>query len=221
MNFFPVIIKTQHVTEIREYIEKVHRVSMYKAYITYADKFGHNKISHWDVMCTYLWHFHRDEYSWHIDESTGVLDPGLSRKNATADMLVPKAHIAVHTRYQLYKTSLALLLRTGYCASPASRALSSASLLPVWADCSNVTDHDEAALVTYMHSFEYARTDLAFKFDGLLDAYRKRKARVAACSHDWRFEYLNETYLESALRSGNFYYPDTEPHWLKMFSKHY
>lgn len=59
MNYFPVLFKTSHVKEIREYIEQQHNTSFNQVYIRYADKFGHHQVSHWDVMCTYLWHFHR------------------------------------------------------------------------------------------------------------------------------------------------------------------
>ncbi len=81
-----------------------------------------------NIMCSYLWWFHRDEYSWHIMETqphwSGVSPPGqvgsLEEAGITHKMLYPKPSVAIHLDYhpkafRNKKQNVNFLLRQGYC----------------------------------------------------------------------------------------------------------
>lgn len=61
MSYFPVIIKTSHLALIRNFIAKYHNMSFDEVFRTVilAQEF-----SQFNIMCTYLWAHHRDEYVW-------------------------------------------------------------------------------------------------------------------------------------------------------------
>ena len=59
MSYFPVILETAHIAEMRAYVEKIHGrpfIEVYKGLY----RFG--VYCHYSIMCNYIWHFHRDKY---------------------------------------------------------------------------------------------------------------------------------------------------------------
>ena len=69
MSYFPVVMKTQHVKEMREYIEKIHGKPLLEVTVEWINKHQHI-VAHFHVMCIFMWHFHPDEYDWHLAGST-------------------------------------------------------------------------------------------------------------------------------------------------------
>lgn len=63
MSYFPVIIKTAHLPLIRNYIAKRHGKTFDEAFrdVIQVSERGY---SQFNIMTTYLWAFHRDEYTW-------------------------------------------------------------------------------------------------------------------------------------------------------------
>jgi hypothetical protein len=61
MSYFPVIVKTAHIREMREYLARYHNKSFDQAF---KENINSNHYSQFGIMCTYLWGFHKDEYSW-------------------------------------------------------------------------------------------------------------------------------------------------------------
>ncbi|KAL3873070.1 hypothetical protein ACJMK2_036229 [Sinanodonta woodiana] len=108
MSYFPVIIKVEHVVEVRKYLEKLHR----KPFDEVFRQFSGNGISQFNIICQYLWNFHRDEYKFyfHVISSTpGKWDGKGSvperesvefyKTNFTAAQKVPKTRASIHYRY--------------------------------------------------------------------------------------------------------------------------
>ncbi len=65
MSYFPVIIKTSHFKEIREYMVTLHNKSIFgevfRDVILSEDPDGYSQFC---IMMTYLWYKRKDEYTW-------------------------------------------------------------------------------------------------------------------------------------------------------------
>ncbi len=126
MSYFPVIIKTSHLKEMRDYMTALHNATHFdQVFYKIKDKV----YSQFNIMCNYLWWFHRDEYAWHVMEREpgwqGVPPPGqvTSFKEAgiTHKMLYPKPRVAIHLNYHTMpfkrnqRQNVDFFLRQGYC----------------------------------------------------------------------------------------------------------
>ena len=63
MTYFPVIIKTSHLKEIRDHISKVMG---YNDFVDAFNEIRKSQFSQFCIMMNYLFWMHRDDYSWHI-----------------------------------------------------------------------------------------------------------------------------------------------------------
>jgi len=107
MSYFPVIIRREHLVELRRYISAHHGGR------PFDDIFFHEltgrSYCQFSIMCTFLFHFHRDEYKWYVHS----VDPSWDGKSPppnegqdgnvsmfTAEMFAPKPRIATHARYR-------------------------------------------------------------------------------------------------------------------------
>ena len=126
MTYFPVIIKTSHLKEMREHIENVH-----------GNNKTFNQIFYDDIttvqICRddYKW-YHRDDYKWYVQSVKGTTTQAIatlvnsSNYNFTSDMFELKPRIASHARYRygdigsIKKCTelLNLVLQRGVCISP-------------------------------------------------------------------------------------------------------
>jgi hypothetical protein len=62
MSYFPVVVKTSHLALMREHITKLHnRTSFDQVFLEVILADGHYQFG---IMMTYLWAFHKDEYTW-------------------------------------------------------------------------------------------------------------------------------------------------------------
>ena len=73
MTYFPVVVKISHLREIRSYISRLHNRSfdeVFRDIISPEDR----SYSQFGIFCTYLFHFHRDDYEWNIMNETPQWD---------------------------------------------------------------------------------------------------------------------------------------------------
>ena len=65
MSYFPVIIKTKHFRMMRDYISQQNKKPFDQVFRQFSKS---NKYSQFNIMCNYLWYFHREEYEWRFWE---------------------------------------------------------------------------------------------------------------------------------------------------------
>ncbi len=63
MSYFPVVMKVEHIIEMRDYIAKVHN----RFFLTVFSRFSKSAVaySQFNLMCNYVWYFHREEYQFY------------------------------------------------------------------------------------------------------------------------------------------------------------
>ena len=113
MSTFPVMIKTGHLKKMREIIGQLHNASFDDAFRTSLSKGGGAQcLCQFSIMCNYVWYYHRDEYSWHLQM---VPDGSWNGQNRHASqvpvvyyqtevkpfMKVPIPRSSIHLRYTI------------------------------------------------------------------------------------------------------------------------
>jgi hypothetical protein len=195
MSFFPVVIKVAHLKELREFVSnKWGRPFDYVFYHNISDA----AYEQFGIMCTFMWTFHRDEYSWYAHPSNrswdGIdpppVDGGSGNMSAfTPQMLLPKPRVAVHSRYRVHATHSRsgrisrirahynYLMQMGVCMSPP---------FPRPEQVCNTTDNQPAVdgFHQEMHVFEYMG-DHAYSDEEKKVEYQKRYERIKNCNHTW------------------------------------
>ena len=66
MSTFPVMMKTEHMSEMREFLSKQKGKSFDEIFRDSAQNNDPTCICQFSLMCNYAWYYHRDEYSWHL-----------------------------------------------------------------------------------------------------------------------------------------------------------
>ncbi len=127
MSYWPVIIKTSHIIEFRQWLELKYKLPFYEIMRLYVTP---NWFGQFDMFCTYLFNFHQNEYVWYIHNMSPSWDlhggfEGMNTNKSiyTKEMYYPKPRIAIHARYhlpQIYPDTVEFyeLLYVGICASP-------------------------------------------------------------------------------------------------------
>ncbi|KAK3607571.1 hypothetical protein CHS0354_011108 [Potamilus streckersoni] len=131
MAYFPVIMKVSHIVELRGYLEKLHNKPFDEIY----RQFSGRPIAQFNIMCQYIWAFHKDEYKFHFhlwsynngswqgeDNSPGRQPYEFYLTNVTEEQKVPKPRAAIHYRYHYsvnWEKSATYIdvLKTGICFS--------------------------------------------------------------------------------------------------------
>ncbi len=130
-SYFPVIIKMEHIIEMRQHIENLHQRG-------FSNTFAHvswipSHLWQYNIMGNYLWYFHRDEYQFHAQynkpgytwsESPSVPPMNYYQVNVTEGMKVPQPAAAVHQGNfgdQAVVRATAQLVKTGICKSGGSQ----------------------------------------------------------------------------------------------------
>ncbi len=142
MSYWPVIIKTSHIQEMRDYIVHVHggNRSFDELYREVTSR--HHCFFQFNAMCTYLFNFKRDEYKWYAhpivrsdwDGSKPKANFHQISNFSVFQSLLPsvfdsKPRVATHARYRSFKgrymgniilnrIHMNLLLQQGICLSP-------------------------------------------------------------------------------------------------------
>jgi len=194
MSYFPVIIKRQHLRELREFVERAHGKPFNDVFHEYS---ANSKFSQFGAMCSYLWWFKRDDYVWYVHdtdpdwnlrdtyktEENMYFTPNASITDKTIfspEMLLPKPRIAVHANYHDGEHPHLLALR-GYCHSPPFPKISK-----VHKDlCKDIAPG--SSLVKDMFSFEWMSWHKIYSEESMIKEQMKRHQRINKCTHSWDF----------------------------------
>jgi hypothetical protein len=103
MTYFPVVLKRAHIIAFRAYLEKKWGMPFYEIMRLHI---APHMFGQFDMFCTYIFYFHRDEYAWFlIDQSPGWDYSGAWKGQLnndsfyTPEMYYPKPRVAIHTNY--------------------------------------------------------------------------------------------------------------------------
>ena len=121
---FPVIFKVQHLVKLRQYLEKIHKLTFDEVLIT--KKATH--LSQFNLMCQYVWMFHRDEYKFRLcfnkrkqtNLTSAREDISYYANTLTEEQKQPIARVALHYKYLVgvnwrLEATWRLLLRVSIC----------------------------------------------------------------------------------------------------------
>ncbi|KAK3577195.1 hypothetical protein CHS0354_030464 [Potamilus streckersoni] len=128
MSHFPVIIKVEHIIELRNYFEQIYGMP----FDEFFKIFTKSNIAQFHLICKYIWDFHRNEYKfylqlrtsdkfgrWTVDRNGGGRhDVQFYRQVLTPKQTVPKPRAAIHYPYRNYfylNTTLQGVLYSGIC----------------------------------------------------------------------------------------------------------
>lgn len=110
MTYFPVVMKLEHIIEMRQHLEKLHNKTFLELFQKVTKKHP-AKVSQFNLMCNYAWYFHSNEYEFHAqikfpnfkwDKPTQLIGRQpreYYRKHVTAQMQYPFPRASVHLRW--------------------------------------------------------------------------------------------------------------------------
>jgi len=125
MNYFPVIIKAEHLKLARRHIAELHGTTFDQAFQTV---FPVTPFGQFNTLMNYVWYFHHEEYSFYFQPTEpgwkgiheGQVDD-VSQILRWGDHLSPKVKVAVHWGYLGGKSNNVAegnkLMAEGYCFS--------------------------------------------------------------------------------------------------------
>ena len=104
MSYFPLILKVDHIIKLREYLTKLHNMSFDEILQKIRVRF----ISQFNLMCQYIWMFHRNEYKFHFQLQPKIVpnvsseareEPKYYEKLLTREETLPFARPSTHYKY--------------------------------------------------------------------------------------------------------------------------
>ena len=112
MSTFPVMIKTEHMKEMRGFLARSHNTDFDLVFKNSAAGNVSFCICQFSIMCNYIWYYHRDAYSWRLQMvpngdwtgehlSSSQVSPDYYRSNVPPEMLVPMPRSSIHLRYTI------------------------------------------------------------------------------------------------------------------------
>ncbi|KAK3582662.1 hypothetical protein CHS0354_031074 [Potamilus streckersoni] len=128
MSYFPVIIKVEHIIKLRGYLEALHLKPFDEIYKEYSK----NNFGQFNIMCQYIWKFHRNEYAFYFHRRTAQWNgegnsPGREYPSfydviITPEQTIPRIRTSIHYRHittDKWKQNVTLrnILKTGLCFS--------------------------------------------------------------------------------------------------------
>jgi hypothetical protein len=129
MSYFPVILKTAHLKPMREHIMKTIGASHFDE--AFRQIISRTPYSQFNIMVTYLWNFHHDEYFWDVTEQEegwiGPVPPGqvktLQEGDMTRELLTKgRPRSSMHGKYDGILPDredwTRRILLTGFCFHP-------------------------------------------------------------------------------------------------------
>lgn len=219
MSYFPVVIKTAHIKEMREYIEKLHGKPFDEVF---RGLYG-NAYSQFNIMCTYLFYKHHEEYAWFIHDVTPGWDyvnpapiPGQVTNGSmfTPAMRYPKPRIAVHANYRAdhelrlagpaEEKNVELLFRVGVCLGP--------PFPKNYSFCRFYDSHSKRSAFIYPEMFRFEGVDWTKIYPKhlLQQAMQDRLKRIEHCNvnyvdHEYIYDDLGKLMNESTPIHGELY----------------
>lgn len=187
MAYFPVVIKASHLIELRAFLERRHGLSFPELFLKHLIGMHY---SQFNIMCTYLWAYHQDEYVWYIHELQPNWDylhppawPGqdtnLSRFRD--EMRYQKPRIAMHVKYRAVHDEILEnlpmlhdILALGICLSP--------PLPRKEPYCQLLQDYEHVLIDDYF-KFEHMTWVPVIPAAERLAIQRDRYHQIAACNH--------------------------------------
>ena len=110
MSYFPVILKTKHLSEIRKHIEEKSKNTNFndvlKKYIRISRKYqSYPSFSQFHIMISYIWYYKKSEYFWDIVSLKSLREPSMEKYTSEAgikekDLINYLPRIAVHSKYE-------------------------------------------------------------------------------------------------------------------------
>ena len=108
MSYFPVIIKVEHMIQLRKYLEKIHGLTFDELLVNMTKK---HPFAQFNIMCQFIWLFHRDEYVFYLQFQPNQ-KPGVSSAtrednayfnnlNLSHNHTHPLARVSLHYKYIL------------------------------------------------------------------------------------------------------------------------
>ena len=82
MTYFPVVLKVEYIIQARLYVERLHGMPFDEVFI----KMHTGRISQFNIMCQYIWLFHRNEYEFHFQLYNGETNLATSYRVDTLEM---------------------------------------------------------------------------------------------------------------------------------------
>ena len=197
MNYFPVVVKVQHLVELRKYIENIHGDTFNEVFSNISSR---TNVAQFHIMMNYLWYFHRDEYMWHLEESQVVSDWDSQDElkefpEITEEMRIPFPKLILHYKYIRGTTDVAegwdpwkidsnsiktihKFMVEGYCFSGGF------SLTPELC-----TQYNESSIRITLFDFEYHSW---LWDDRCLESQRAHYSSTSGLKHNWDLSKLSQ-----------------------------
>ena len=112
MSYFPVVFKVEHIAKMRRYVEKLHGKSFMEVFklAPSAVKEAGTCYCHYSIMCNFMWYFHRQDYSWHLqmvpngkwdgkDAMPSMVDEAYFNNEVLPSEKVPIPRSSIHARH--------------------------------------------------------------------------------------------------------------------------
>jgi hypothetical protein len=133
MDYFPVVVKREHIEEMRSWLSQKHGKSFVKFFnqlktsTTPGEK--HRPYSQFNMMCQWLYHNKHDDYVWHLHQTDpewsknnhveGQVDETDLQKILAAEHTKPLVRVAQHAHYDNIASDydLAKTMAPGVCNS--------------------------------------------------------------------------------------------------------
>ena len=102
MSHFPVIMKVEHMVQLREHLEKLHGMTFDELLI---NKTKIRLLGQFNMMCQYIWMFHRGEYDFHFQYQRNQ-KPGLSSAARESENYYRNLNLSPNQTYPLARVSI-------------------------------------------------------------------------------------------------------------------
>ena len=117
MSNFPIIFKIEHLVKLRLYLEKLHDLPFDEILLN----LGAATFSQFNLMCQYIWMFHRNEYDFHVQLQrmqgplTYRVHPDIIDSMTTEQQRSPIARVCAHYKYVDKNTTYKDLFKSSVC----------------------------------------------------------------------------------------------------------
>ncbi len=106
MNYFPMVVKTRHLRELREFLEAKFGMPFDEIFLS---QLSGKRFSQFNIMCAFMWYYKHNEYTWYIHDKSPQWD-GITphagfgqwseRWIFNKTMFAWKPQVSVHVRYR-------------------------------------------------------------------------------------------------------------------------
>jgi hypothetical protein len=237
MAYFPVIVRTNHLMELRKYLEDRYQLPFIEIYRKHIVT---RRYSQFNIFCTYLFHKHRDSYRWYSHDLSPEWDfinppPIYGQLNDSKayndEMRYPKPLIATHARYHSpniigrgHANMRATIMQAGICVSPPFPKpiinVTSSSIQHFYENCRWYSTEEDYKQEIYdeMFKFEWSNYLLSSPLSQVQSASYSRMQRIRHCKHSYHSEDLMEVMsIKPQLSNGDVIYtPETGMEYMEM-----